>query len=1093
MPDLDQEELAERETFFRELESRHGGPISYEQLREWDLADFNVDKDELEETMLVNELSPSADATAAAMIPMTGWLTPLTTAPDAPDSKHLAPPRLAWGGSKLSLSSTALAEACKEVDDEQVDDCVITASMGSRIRSRLDVERTDVVTPPRRSLAGEGPGPCDGDSAHRYVFSSAPCASNTVSSCHHLLTDGAAAAAAAGSTHNDDSDIESDMSQALFDSDSSFDASYAVDIFACKQQRLSPKAQESTPSPVNTASPGAASPGIDSSDTMLHDPASPDADSLPVATLSSLSTSMDLPKASWLPAATTPALLHAPRILPAQGSASNGSNPCVESLLPQPGWSSGPHVEKSRSALFGGSLLGHSMPHTKPSAAPVSGAVLVAQIGGMPAPKGIAAPARTADEADEVARENEVLAAHETQLRRVGAEARQLHQQLREALKKHEEERGEWRKHTETLQAALALSKRQASIREHVAAGGQLRDLSLSVEELAQLERDVREQEAIIAGYQKENERLSKDLKVAQDAAKAELARREDEVNRLQLRLAEAEENRGVRAEEAQRKLIERAHERAAEAEARASEREAEMRFELDKLRVAKRELEGQLAGVDVKQMAAVQSEQQATTAALERAGAEHQAELGRLQSKLNWYMENQRLIDEVEAEAEAAKARLREFEAKARGTDGGLDSPPEGVHDDAKHVASNRAQSQSHVVALEKQVKQLQQQILLQRRPQSAKGPKDGAASVSDLVAAAGPSAEEIEERTYLEGRVAALEEQLTKADSATQRRLRALRQQSERVSASYEQRISALQAALDKYEGAGAKGSAAMKVRVRELEKQIDEIRSTHSKRVRELEARLADALKVKEPSCRLRKDSRSTPSVAAGEMAATSAGSVGAQSKPRRPQQLPSSMQQPPQQQQQPPPQLSSAVAGDASKAPPRLHLHLGEPLCHSTDTLESKGCAGEPVNNIYGWVAAARAETALEQILARVGGMANQLQFESEVLAEGLFSGEALPTDVPLQLQLQLMHEQMRALELKHQRRQQESHALIEQTRRLAVQEAARVRNHYEGVLGDKNAEIEQFRGELDAIMHEMQLMYERQQQHAYGLTHVAKTS
>lgn len=132
---------------------------------------------------------------------------------------------------------------------------------------------------------------------------------------------------------------------------------------------------------------------------------------------------------------------------------------------------------------------------------------------------------------------------------------------------------------------------------------------------------------------------------------------------------------------------------------------------------------------------------------------------------------------------------------------------------------------------------------------------------------------------------------------------------------------------------------------------------------------------------------------------------------------------------------------------------------------------KGHAQAPSIDACGSVGAARAE----------GALADQHQLESENLAEGLASSKALPRDVPLQLQLQLMHEQMRALELKHQRRQQESHALIEQSRRLAAQEAARVRDEFERILQGKNAEIERFRRELDAIVHEMQCMYERQQE------------
>ena len=51
MADLDQNEIAEREAFFRELESRHGGPISYDELRRWERSNFGHGVDDLKETV----------------------------------------------------------------------------------------------------------------------------------------------------------------------------------------------------------------------------------------------------------------------------------------------------------------------------------------------------------------------------------------------------------------------------------------------------------------------------------------------------------------------------------------------------------------------------------------------------------------------------------------------------------------------------------------------------------------------------------------------------------------------------------------------------------------------------------------------------------------------------------------------------------------------------------------------------------------------------------------------------------------------------------------------------------------------------------
>ena len=103
---------------------------------------------------------------------------------------------------------------------------------------------------------------------------------------------------------------------------------------------------------------------------------------------------------------------------------------------------------------------------------------------------------------------------------------------------------------------------------------------------------------------------------------------------------------------------LERAHSRAAEEREKVAEREAEMRYEMDRLRATKRELEGKLAGVDVRQLS--QEHEGIRQAEGRRREAEdaHKKEVGALQAKLQWYTENQQLIDEIEAQRQAAEVR---------------------------------------------------------------------------------------------------------------------------------------------------------------------------------------------------------------------------------------------------------------------------------------------------------------------------------------------------------------------------------------------------------------------------------------------------
>ena len=233
-----------------------------------------------------------------------------------------------------------------------------------------------------------------------------------------------------------------------------------------------------------------------------------------------------------------------------------------------------------------------------------------------PASAGPPAAGRASDEqlvgllrggAAEVARLHEKLAARERQLKSVSAEARQRAAQQADERRQYLAERDTWHAEADGLRKELDAARKKAGFREHVAAGGELADLGLSAEELAALQREVREQESLISAYQKENEKLSSELRAARDEQKALRAAHADEIASLRVTMSERASLAILEKEqpgEAQRVLIERANARAAEAEETLAVREAELRFEVDRLRAGKKALEGKLAGVDVQLMA---------------------------------------------------------------------------------------------------------------------------------------------------------------------------------------------------------------------------------------------------------------------------------------------------------------------------------------------------------------------------------------------------------------------------------------------------------------------------------------------------------
>ena len=122
-----------------------------------------------------------------------------------------------------------------------------------------------------------------------------------------------------------------------------------------------------------------------------------------------------------------------------------------------------------------------------------------------------------------------MLAQREKTLRAATAEVGVLKGQLSALREQHEHERAEWRKREEQLQRELSEAIRLSGYRQHLAKGGTLTECAMPASELARIEADIAQQETLIAGYQKENERLTEALKAAREAQRIDAAKGEEE------------------------------------------------------------------------------------------------------------------------------------------------------------------------------------------------------------------------------------------------------------------------------------------------------------------------------------------------------------------------------------------------------------------------------------------------------------------------------------------------------------------------------------------------------------------------------------
>ena len=533
------------------------------------------------------------------------------------------------------------------------------------------------------------------------------------------------------------------------------------------------------------------------------------------------------------------------------------------------------------------------------------------------------------------------------------------------------------------------------------------------------------------------------------------------------------------------------------------------MRCEIDRLRAAKKELEARQAGVDLAQMQREYADVRQAEARLREAQLAHQRESASLRSKLAWYVENQQLLDEVEEQLTAAAARAAQLEGclAAVGVAPPPPPPPPGttmppgadvatalVAAPAARVDALTERERERLRSLEEQVTQLQS--LLARRAGGGGGGAGGArgrgsggrrASVGELIAAAGPSPEQEAKHVAMQQQLEQLEAQHDTAEKASQRRMRSLRQQHERVVAAHEAKAAALEAQLKqaKAEGGGAGGGAGGRTR-RELERQVEEVRATLGKRVRELESKLAEAERgaSKRAAAAAADKDKERPTTAtragrpamlachrgaafrSGGTAPSKAAGGGADSTAAGQQQ-------------------SQAQTADAAASGAEGRADEGVERGHD----EANGAA-ETMEAVEAAEAAAFVElTEARAALERVGELAASL-------GTGLDNVAASPPSSPWLLesaagwvdggnggpqaqQLAMLQAHVASLERRLHARSLDAQELVERARRLGGEEARIARREYDAALQRKNAQIEAFRVDLDAILGELAQLHARQ--------------
>eukprot|EP00668_Euglena_longa_P000880 GGOE01001064.1.p1 GENE.GGOE01001064.1~~GGOE01001064.1.p1 ORF type:complete len:809 (-),score=239.76 GGOE01001064.1:174-2600(-) len=326
-------------------------------------------------------------------------------------------------------------------------------------------------------------------------------------------------------------------------------------------------------------------------------------------------------------------------------------------------------------------------------------------------------------------------------------------------------------------------------------------------EEFDALKKDIVQQESLIAAYQRENEKLTLEVK----ELRKQLNETKDAMYAAMVKKPAAMQE-GTQASSVQTREWKLKHDRLAK---EVEVREGEWQAEFEALKRQKKELEARLNGFDWEKMCNDELEIRRLTAELKRREVNHQNQVDALESQIRWYVENQEMVtknDELMAAQAQTIDNLRQRVLELEGT--------------SKDAGRGEAGLKTRYY--QKRISELEEAL---RRAE--RGQKDD--DIPALIRAVKPSMEETQHQKFLQKKVQQLQQELDDQTAKSEKALRVLRLESDRLKASYETRISQMEDDMK------MRIRAATSKKVQELTRQLDEARTYYSKKVRELEAQV------------------------------------------------------------------------------------------------------------------------------------------------------------------------------------------------------------------------------------------------------------
>ncbi|NWT91945.1 CE162 protein, partial [Urocynchramus pylzowi] len=375
----------------------------------------------------------------------------------------------------------------------------------------------------------------------------------------------------------------------------------------------------------------------------------------------------------------------------------------------------------------------------------------------------------------------------------------------------------------------------------------------ITEEKLAQIQKEIKDQEVIIQGYQQENERLYKQMKELQiqnkrneermfkenQCLKSELIQLREKIEKINNQARVMQDSEPPRNQSFTELISEL---RAAQKE------EAKLQEEIRRLKQDKQALEVDLVQAKKErdlakvQIASASSEKSYEFKLMEES---YKQEITHLKKRLQWYAENQDLLDKdaarlKDAREEIEKLRLEVEKLRAEAGDQCVQQ---------KKRLRDRAADAKRIQDLERQIREMEG-ILKRRYPNSL--------PALIFAAAAAEKTNDLSAKTntveFLERRIKKLETELEGKDDEAKKSLRAMEQQFQKIKIQYEQRLAELEQLLA-YEFINETSKLnGDKVTSAELEQELQNLKKTHQITVGNLQTEIEN-LKSQNSQLKLR----------------------------------------------------------------------------------------------------------------------------------------------------------------------------------------------------------------------------------------------